>query len=61
MDTVFNKAGWHFPQQRMITLWGDVKPTVEGARPPEPGIAWIEGARLPSGLAAGCQSTPQPG
>ena len=21
----FNKEGWHFPQQRMISLWGDVQ------------------------------------
>ena len=24
-DAVFNKAGWHYPQQRMMALWGDVK------------------------------------
>jgi hypothetical protein len=36
VNNVFNKAGWHFPQQRMIALWGDVKPTIEGKRPPEP-------------------------
>lgn len=36
MDVVFNKAGWHYPQQRMITLWGDVNSTLEGIRPPEP-------------------------
>jgi hypothetical protein len=36
VDTVFNKAGWHFPQQRMITLWEDVKPTLDSKRPPEP-------------------------
>lgn len=36
MDTVFNKVGWHFPQQRMLTLWGDVAPTIKGDRPPEP-------------------------
>jgi hypothetical protein len=23
-DAVFNKEGWHFPQQRMISLWGDL-------------------------------------
>jgi manganese oxidase len=36
MDAVFNKEGWHFPQQRMITLWGDVSATLDGIRPPEP-------------------------
>jgi hypothetical protein len=36
MDVVFNKAGWHFPQQRMLTLWQDVAPTISGTRPPEP-------------------------
>lgn len=36
MDVVLNKQGWHFPQQRMITLWEDVAPTIDGTRPPEP-------------------------
>lgn len=36
MDVVFNKSGWHYPQQRFITLWNDVKPTVGGERPPQP-------------------------
>ncbi len=36
VDTVFNKAGWHYPQQRMMALWDDVKPTVNGTKPPEP-------------------------
>lgn len=36
IDAVLNKKGWHYPQQRMITLWDDVKPTVSGARPPQP-------------------------
>ncbi len=36
VDTVLNKAGWHFPQQRMITLWNDVNPTMNGSRTPEP-------------------------
>ncbi|WP_395788566.1 hypothetical protein [Aquimonas sp.] len=35
-DVVFNKQGWHYPQQRFITLLEDVKPTVDGSRPPEP-------------------------
>ena len=36
LDVIFNKAGWHFPQQRIITLWGDVQDTFDGIRPPEP-------------------------
>jgi len=36
LDAVFNKAGWHFPQERIITLWDDVQPSFDGTRPPEP-------------------------
>ena len=36
IDAIFNKAGWHFPQQRIITLWEDVQPTFDGTRAPEP-------------------------
>jgi len=36
LDVIFNKAGWHFPQQRISTLWRDVMPTLEGERAPEP-------------------------
>ncbi|HLF11089.1 MAG TPA: hypothetical protein VJA26_07720, partial [Gammaproteobacteria bacterium] len=35
-DAVFNKLGYHFPQQRIIALWQDVEPTVLQQRPPEP-------------------------
>ncbi len=35
-DMVINKAGWHFPQARILTLWNDVAPTLAGTRPPEP-------------------------
>ena len=35
-DAVFNKQGYHFPQQRIITLWQDVVPTIKQERPPEP-------------------------
>jgi hypothetical protein len=35
-DVVFNKQGWHYPQQRFITLLDDVKDTIDGERPPEP-------------------------
>jgi hypothetical protein len=42
LDVTFNKKGWHFQQQRMLSLWQDVAPTVgykpgvPGTRPPEP-------------------------
>ncbi|HEX7151261.1 MAG TPA: copper oxidase, partial [Thermoanaerobaculia bacterium] len=35
-DIKFNKAGWHFFQQRISALWDDVKPTLDGTRTPEP-------------------------
>ena len=35
-DVVFNKQGWHYPQQRFITLLDDVRPTIDGEKPPEP-------------------------
>ena len=35
-DVVFNKKGWHYPQERFITLWDDVKPTLAGTAAPEP-------------------------
>jgi plastocyanin len=35
-DVVLNKKGWHFPQQRMLSLWGDVKDNLNGTRRPEP-------------------------
>ncbi|HEU4391021.1 MAG TPA: hypothetical protein VFV34_24660, partial [Blastocatellia bacterium] len=36
LDLVLNKKGWHFPQGRMLTLWGDAQATVENKKPPEP-------------------------
>ena len=36
LDVLLNKSGWHFPQQRMLALWDDVQPTIDGIRPPEP-------------------------
>jgi hypothetical protein len=36
LDVAFNKAGWHFPQQRISVLWDDVAATRNGMRPPEP-------------------------
>ena len=36
LDAVFNKAGWHYPQQRMMALWQDVADFVSAKKPPEP-------------------------
>jgi manganese oxidase len=36
LDLKLNKAGWHFPQSRILALWEDVKPTQAGTKPPEP-------------------------
>ncbi len=36
LDAVFNKAGWHYPQQRMMSLWQDANDYLSGKRPPEP-------------------------
>ncbi len=36
LDAKLNKVGWHFPQQRMLSLWGDVKDFQAGTKPPEP-------------------------
>ncbi|HKQ51568.1 MAG TPA: hypothetical protein VJT74_04310 [Pyrinomonadaceae bacterium] len=41
LDVVFNKQKWHFPQQRILTLWQDVQPTYDyrfggPGRRPEP-------------------------
>ena len=36
LDVTFNKAGWHFPQQRISALWGDVAAFRNGTKPPEP-------------------------
>jgi hypothetical protein len=35
-DAVFNKAGYHYPQQRIIALWSDVLPVINKQLPPEP-------------------------
>jgi manganese oxidase len=35
-DAVFNKLGYHYPQQRIITLWEDAVPVIEKQQPPEP-------------------------
>jgi len=36
LDVTLNKAGWHFPQERILSLNADVGPTLTNARPPEP-------------------------
>ncbi|HSR69730.1 MAG TPA: copper oxidase [Acidobacteriota bacterium] len=36
MDVILNKKGWHFPQQRFISLWEDVDSYLNGNKPPEP-------------------------
>jgi plastocyanin len=36
IDAVFNKKGWHYPQTRLISLWGDVKDTIDNKRIPQP-------------------------
>src|SRR5882724_8783208 len=42
LNVTLNKKGWHFPQQRILTLWKDVAPTIaytpqgSGGKPPEP-------------------------
>jgi hypothetical protein len=35
-DVVLNKLGYHFPQERIITLWEDAVPTITKQRAPEP-------------------------
>jgi hypothetical protein len=35
-DVVFNKVGYHFPQQRILALWEDVLATLDKTRAPEP-------------------------
>ena len=44
LDAIFNKAGWHFPQQRMISLWDDV----------------VDHAGRHSGRRSRCSSAPTP-
>lgn len=36
LDVVFNKVGYHYPQQRILTLWEDVSSLLDKTRPPEP-------------------------
>jgi len=36
LDVVFNKIGYHYPQQRILTLWEDVGALLDKTRAPEP-------------------------
>jgi hypothetical protein len=36
LDVTLNKEGWHFPQERILSLWGDVSAYQQHAKPPEP-------------------------
>ncbi len=36
LDVVFNKLGYHYPQQRILALWKDVGPLLDNIKPPEP-------------------------
>jgi hypothetical protein len=35
-DVAFNKQGWHYPQERILTFWKDADPTYTGTRKAEP-------------------------
>jgi hypothetical protein len=35
-DAVLNKAGWHYPQERIIALWDDALPIINKQKAPEP-------------------------
>ncbi len=35
IDAVFNKKGYHYPQQRIVSLWEDVGPYINKTKPPE--------------------------
>jgi manganese oxidase len=35
-DAVLNKVGYHYPQQRIVALWQDVKDIITKAKAPEP-------------------------
>jgi len=36
IDAIFNKAGYHYPQQRITALWDDVMPTITKQKAPYP-------------------------
>lgn len=35
-DVVLNKEGWHYPQQRWLSLWNDAPLSLNGSRAPQP-------------------------
>ena len=35
-DAVLNKVGYHYPQERIVSLWEDVAPVIKKNKPPEP-------------------------
>ncbi len=35
IDAVFNKLGYHYPQQRIVSLWEDALPYINKTKPPE--------------------------
>ncbi len=35
-DAVLNKVGYHYPQQRIVSLWEDALPVIEKTKPGEP-------------------------
>lgn len=35
-DAILNKAGYHYPQQRIVALWQDAGPVIAKQQPPEP-------------------------
>lgn len=35
-DVVLNKVGYHYPQQRIVSLWEDAIPVIDKKKPPEP-------------------------
>jgi hypothetical protein len=36
LKITFNKAGWHYDQSRILSLWDDVADTQAGKKPPQP-------------------------
>src|SRR6185369_7119422 len=36
LNVVLNQQKWHYPQQRILTLWNDVSPTIKNTRKREP-------------------------
>ena len=53
LDIKLNKAGWHYPQSRMLALWGDVNNLLAGTKAPEPFFF-----RAPTAASASSTGTP---